>query len=53
MMAYYWLDYCDHISVKFSENLTILIEGYAFENIVCKMVAILFRYQCVKLKEMS
>ena len=40
------LTYCQ---LKFESNTKILIEENAFPNVVCKMVAILCRPQCVKL----
>ena len=36
----------EHTSVKFNRNITeIFIQANAFENVVCKMMAILFRPQ--------
>ena len=47
MLPYYQLDPEEHISVIFF-NSQVFIEENALENVVCKMMAILSRSQCIK-----
>ena len=53
MLPYSQLDTKEHISVKCYSRLKNIILGNAFENVVCKMVAILSRPQMVKEPRLS
>ena len=46
----YQFDEGEQISLKFDQNTTDFVHGNAFENAICKMVAIFTRPQCVNIK---
>ena len=46
-LAYYELDPWEQIDWNLNPSLHILSLANAFENVVCKLSAILFRLQCV------
>ena len=45
------LDTLEHTSWNFNQNTMIFIQGNQFQNIVCKMVTILYTPQCVKISQ--
>ena len=48
MLEYCQLDLKEHISVIFFiQNSKVFIQANALENVICEMVVILFRPQCV------